>query len=243
MSRSLTDAKGGTLRLAELYVSRQGEGLLTGTDSVFVRISGCNLRCWFCDTPYASWHPEGDQQSIDHIVDEILKKKRHHVVVTGGEPMLHRGIVPLCEQLSAAGLHVTMETAGTVIQPVFCDLMSISPKLTGSGPRPNTTSKKWMLQHESRRWNVEVVGELLSRASDFQLKFVVDEPGELEEVESMIGQIDRNVDDNKVWIMPQSRSDAELDRHEVWLRPWCESRGFRYCDRLHIRWYGNCRGT
>ena len=48
------------MKIAEIYRSIQGEGILTGTESVFIRTSGCNLRCWFCDTPYASWQPEGD---------------------------------------------------------------------------------------------------------------------------------------------------------------------------------------
>ena len=56
------------MRIAEIYRSVQGEGLLTGTESVFIRASGCNLRCWYCDTPYASWSPEGDDLSIEEIL-------------------------------------------------------------------------------------------------------------------------------------------------------------------------------
>src|SRR3954451_1145057 len=56
--------------IAEIYSSLQGEGLLTGTPSVFVRASGCNLRCWFCDTPYTSWQPQGEDWSVEGIVDE-----------------------------------------------------------------------------------------------------------------------------------------------------------------------------
>src|SRR5438105_11215283 len=61
------------LLLAETYSSLQGEGLLTGTPSVFVRASGCNLRCWFCDTPYTSWQPEGEDWSIEGIVAEVQR--------------------------------------------------------------------------------------------------------------------------------------------------------------------------
>ena len=79
----------------------QGEGLLTGVPSVFVRTSGCNLRCWFCDTPYTSWRPEGGDMSIDEIVAQVEEWDCRHVVVTGGEPMLWAELIPLCERLHA----------------------------------------------------------------------------------------------------------------------------------------------
>src|SRR5438477_4091293 len=59
------------LLIAEIFSSLQGEGLLTGTPSVFVRASGCNLRCWFCDTPYTSWQPEGEDWSVEAVVEEV----------------------------------------------------------------------------------------------------------------------------------------------------------------------------
>jgi 7-carboxy-7-deazaguanine synthase len=75
------------MRIAEIYSSRQGEGLLTGTPSVFIRASGCNLRCWFCDTPYASWEPEGEDLSVDEIMRRALDLQR----VTGAGPNGNRG--------------------------------------------------------------------------------------------------------------------------------------------------------
>src|SRR5262252_3596582 len=109
------------MRIAEIYRSVQGEGLLTGTPSVFVRASGCNLRCWFCDTPYTSWQPEGDDWSVEAIVEEVQRlesegrlptivgwdkdaehppaheRNLHHVVITGGEPMLFAELIPLSQ--------------------------------------------------------------------------------------------------------------------------------------------------
>src|SRR5262245_59949869 len=101
-----------SMRIAELYKSIQGEGKLTGTESVFVRVSGCNLRCWFCDTPYTSWAPEGDDLSLDEIARQVAGWQCRHVVVTGGEPMLFSELIPLTRMLSEAGCHLTIETAG-----------------------------------------------------------------------------------------------------------------------------------
>src|SRR5512142_50016 len=122
------------LKIAELFYSIQGEGALIGVPSVFVRTSGCNLRCSWCDTPYTSWHPEGTELSLGQILDEVLAHPARHVVVTGGEPMIAPEIIPLTERLREASLHITIETAGTVFKPVACDLMSISPKLSNSTP-------------------------------------------------------------------------------------------------------------
>src|SRR6478609_11738043 len=120
------------MRIAEIFYSVQGEGTLVGVPSVFVRVSGCNLRCSWCDTPYTSWNPEGDEWTNGAIVTEVAKYPARHVVITGGEPMLFAPVVELSRQLKDRGLHVTFETAGTVYQPVSCDLMSISPKLANS---------------------------------------------------------------------------------------------------------------
>src|SRR3954471_24033812 len=70
-SLALLSSPSPPLLIAEIFSSLQGEGLLTGTPSVFVRASGCNLRCWFCDTPYASWQPEGEDWSVEEIVEEV----------------------------------------------------------------------------------------------------------------------------------------------------------------------------
>src|SRR3954467_9889129 len=120
------------LKIAELFYSIQGEGGLVGVPSVFIRTSGCNLRCSWCDTPYTSWQPEGTDLELDQILDEVAAHPARHVVVTGGEPMIAPDIIPLTARLRERGMHITIETAGTVFMPVSCDLMSISPKLANS---------------------------------------------------------------------------------------------------------------
>ncbi|MHC4178583.1 MAG: 7-carboxy-7-deazaguanine synthase QueE, partial [Planctomycetota bacterium] len=115
------------MRIAEIFRSIQGEGFLTGTESVFVRTSGCNLRCSYCDTPYASWTPEGDDLSADEIVARVDGLDCDHVVLTGGEPMLFAELIPLTAALRGGmptgkrghgtGQHITIETAGTLYLP------------------------------------------------------------------------------------------------------------------------------
>ena len=228
------------MRIAEVYRSIQGEGLLTGTSSVFVRASGCNLRCWFCDTPFASWRPEGQDLSVDEIVAQVEEWDCRHVVITGGEPMLFAELVPLCERLRRSHRHVTIETAGTLYLPVSCNLMSISPKLSGSTPDA-IDFPYWARRHERTRRRVDVVRRLLAENVS-QLKFVVDKPYELEEVEAFLEQLP-TMPHERVLIMPQGVTPEELDRHATWLRSECEIRGYKYCPRKQIEWFGVSRGT
>src|SRR5213075_1338830 len=102
------------MKLAELFYSIQGEGKLAGVPSVFIRASGCNLRCVWCDTPYASWNPEGENASVDDIVRRVNEHGAKHVVLTGGEPMIMPDVIELCAALKAADYHITVETAATV---------------------------------------------------------------------------------------------------------------------------------
>src|ERR1039458_7764798 len=171
------------LKIAELFYSLQGEGALVGVPSVFIRTSGCNLRCAWCDTPYTSWQPEGAELSLDQILDEVRAHPARHVVVTGGEPMIAPDIIPLTERLRALGLHLTIETAGTVFQPVACDLMSISPKLANSTPQG-----PWADRHDRVRAKLQPLLELMARYP-YQLKFVIQKPGDVEEVRGLLASI------------------------------------------------------
>lgn len=230
----------GTLRVAELFTSRQGEGKLTGTETFFVRTSGCNLRCWFCDTPYASWHPRGDTMSIDQIVEAARRSGRQHVVLTGGEPLLPTESTALARALQQAGFHLTIETAGTIDRPVQADLMSISPKFASSAPSAET-QRSWHQRHQQRRLRLDVMRSLMARAEDFQLKFVVDSPADFSELIQIVDGLQTAAD--AVWVMPQGSTVDKLDEAAGWLKPWCQRQGFHFCDRMQIRWFGNRRGT
>src|SRR5688572_16874019 len=188
------------MRIAEIYRSRQGEGFLTGTESVFVRTSGCNLRCWFCDTPYTSWQPEGEDLSVDEIVRQVEKYDCNHVVLTGGEPMLSSELIPLAQRLRNLREHITIETAGTLYLPVECDLMSISPKLANSTPRANR-DERWHRRHERSRHAPDVIRTLVSQY-EHQLKFVVDSPDDCGDVERYLAELPQ-IDRANVMLMPQ----------------------------------------
>ncbi|TWU32579.1 7-carboxy-7-deazaguanine synthase QueE [Novipirellula artificiosorum] len=214
--------------------------MLTGTPSFFIRTSGCNLRCWFCDTPYASWNPEGERRSVESLVQEAAEVGLEHVVFTGGEPLLHPESVDLSVALRASGHHVTIETAGTIDREVECDLLSISPKFRSSAPDA-IKHARWSERHEQRRMPIEVMRRLIERSEDFQLKFVVDCEEDQNELLEVVESLQAAAE--KVWVMPQGMAVHEIDESAAWLRPWTQSRGFHYCDRMHIRWYGNRRGT
>ncbi len=231
--------------VAEIYRSVQGEGFLTGTDSVFVRASGCNLRCWFCDTPYTSWNPEGQDLTIDEILAQCEEWDARHVVLTGGEPMLFAELIPLAEQLSAgrlsgAGRHITIETAGTLYLPVRCDLMSISPKLANSTPSAERDAR-WRRRHERTRHAPDVIRSLVAEYA-YQFKFVVDSPEDTADVLRYLDEFPE-IDRSRAMLMPQGTDAAVLAQHELWLAAFCETHGLVYCPRRHIEWFGLVRGT
>ncbi len=233
-----------TLPISETFTSIQGEGKLTGVPSWFCRISGCNLRCTWCDTPYASWNPESTKRTVDELADEALKSGTQHAVLTGGEPMLFDALVPLSQRLAAQGMHTTIETAGTVTLPgVSCDLMSISPKLSNSTPvdDPRDPDGVWATRHESRRLNADAINELIASTPDRQLKFVVAKPTDLPEIESILKKL-TGFAPADVMLMPEGV--AVPDRDSIrWILDECLSRGWSYCPRLHIALFGDTRGT
>jgi 7-carboxy-7-deazaguanine synthase len=226
------------MKISEIFYSVQGEGTLVGVPSVFVRTSGCNLRCVWCDTPYTSWKPEGREMSAEEILATVGSFPARHVVVTGGEPMLLEAMVPLTDSLRAEGLHITIETAGTVFQPVACDLMSISPKLANSTPHTREDGK-WAQQHDRLRYQPEVLGRLMS-SYDYQLKFVVSSPQDIPEINIMLR--DLNADRSKVVLMPEGTSTQVVQERGRWLAEIAKRELFRLSPRLHVDLWGDERG-
>ena len=224
------------MKISEIFYSIQGEGMLVGVPSVFVRTSGCNLRCTWCDTPYTSWNPEGEELSIDKIVERVQAHGASHAVVTGGEPMIADGIVDLTQALD---MHVTVETAGTVYKPVKCDLMSISPKLANSTPRTRDNGR-WADRHERLRYQPEILRRLIQRYP-YQLKFVITEPDDLQQVNAMLQEIGASRD--RVVLMAEGLDAGILAERGRWLAEIAKQEGFRMTPRMHIDLWGNKRGT
>ena len=227
------------MKIAEIFYSVQGEGVFTGMPSVFVRTSGCNLRCTWCDTPYTSWSPEGAEMSVTDIAADVKRHPCRHVVVTGGEPMIQPAVVELTNALRDAGLHITIETAGTVWTPVACDLMSISPKLANSTPL-DREGGRWAAMHERLRHQPDVLRRLMAEYP-YQLKFVIAAPEDMEEVERLIGEV--NADRSRVVLMPEGIDVETLTERGRWLVEICKERGYRFSPRLHVMLWGNQRGV
>jgi len=229
------------MQVLEIYQSKQGEGILTGQPSVFVRFLGCPLRCRFCDTPYARHNVEdstiGTDLSPEELAGRVLLLDLPHVVLTGGEPMLASDIVEFTKQLKDFDYHITIETSGTVFQPVTCDLISISPKLRNTVPFDEDLDV--IREHDRERSKPDVVQQLILR-HNYQLKFVVDAEEDLPDVEEYLTHL-HGVVPNRVLLMPQATDVETMHQKGKWIDSFCATKGYRYCPRMQLVWYGNTR--
>ncbi len=228
------------MRISEIFYSIQGEGRLSGVPSVFIRTSGCNLRCDWCDTPYTSWNPEGKEMTLVEILHAIESYPLGHVVLTGGEPLLSHEIEELSGKLKAAEAHVTIETAATIFKPVSCDLVSMSPKLSNSTPWQKQNGR-FVAMHDQHRLNFNVMQQFIDRY-DYQLKFVVDREQDFAEIRQILDAL-KNVDTTRILIMAQARNRRQLHQKSRWIVELCKKFGYGYSPRLHIELYGNRRGV
>ncbi|EMA39507.1 7-carboxy-7-deazaguanine synthase QueE [Halobiforma nitratireducens] len=249
-----------SLPINELFYSLQGEGTLAGVPSVFVRTSGCNLRCWFCDSYHTSWEPTHAWMSLDEIVAEVESHDADHVVLTGGEPLLHEESVALLERLDDLGYHTTVETNGTIYRDAPIDLASISPKLESSTPTPDRDPRddppteassgerqpsgamgqdegKWEQRHENARIDLEALSELVE-AYPFQLKFVVTDEDDMPDLRALLEDLrdvsDVPIRDEDVLLMPEGATRERLAETRTRTADLAMEYGFRYTPRLHV---------
>lgn len=235
------------MKISELFYSIQGEGKLVGVPSVFVRTSGCNLRCVWCDTPYASWNPAGQEQSVDQLVEQVLAFPARHIVLTGGEPMMFKELPELIGRLHAAGKHVTIETAGTLWLDLAAvggiDLASVSPKLANSTPWQREGGR-FAQRHEAHRFNREVLHRFAtaSEVHDIQWKFVVTDIRDVAEVQTVLEALPAVRPENVI-LMPEGVANEVLLERSQWLADVCKQYGYRFSPRLHVYLYGNKPGV
>lgn len=232
--------------IAEEFTSIQGEGSLVGTPSRFVRVAGCPLRCAWCDEPGSSWRPRGLLLPVDEVAARAAASGPRHAVLTGGEPFAHAASAPLSAALRAAGLHLTVETAGVALLPgLELDLASVSPKLAHS--RPDGAHRSLLGRHERLRRQPATVAALLEAAPDWQLKFVVRPTAlaaDLDEVEALLRDVGVSAGDRRrVFLVPEGCDPATADAALRIVAPACLERGFRLGPRLHLTLYGDAPGT
>jgi 7-carboxy-7-deazaguanine synthase len=232
------------MRVIEIFHSLQGEGILSGTPSVFVRLAGCPLRCRWCDTKYAWDFSAGDEYGVDDLVEAASKHPCDHVVITGGEPMVEpdlaarEGLAELTRRLRAGRMHVTIETAGGLfIADLACDLMSISPKMANSVP----SEPALVLAHERQRTDPGALAGLIE-AYPCQLKFVVEAADDIDEIHRLLDRLP-HVPSDRVLLMPQARTRSELLARAPAVARLCRETGYRFGHRLHVLLWSDRRGV
>jgi 7-carboxy-7-deazaguanine synthase len=221
----------------EIFYSLQGEGFLAGMPSIFIRLSGCPLRCRWCDTKYAWSEDAGMEKKVEEIISEIDKWRCRYVVITGGEPMLSQQLPQLVCKLKDEDKHITIETSGIAYVPDLpCDLMSISPKLSNSIP----DDEKLKAIHEDFRLDLAVLGELIDHYN-YQLKFTVDDESDIEEIEETLKHLSK-VKPKKVMLMPQASTRNELLQKSQMVAELCKRTGYAFSQRLHVLLWNNQKG-
>ena len=218
------------LTVNEIFHSIQGESTHTGRPCVFVRLTGCDLRCVWCDTPYA-FH-EGRKLDVDEVVAAVEQYRCDLVEITGGEPLLQqRELAPLAATLKRRGYYCEVETNGTIVpQPDLVrdiDQWNVSPKLATSG---NT---------EERRDQKRAM-DALSRLPNAYFKFVVTEPRDVDEVRTLRDKY--GLLNQQIILMPEGTTIGNIERRSPWVSEACVKEGFRFSTRLHILLWGDKRG-
>jgi len=217
------------LKICECFNSLQGEGKYVGKNSIFLRLSGCNLACLFCDSQY---HLKGHIMSTDDIKKEIEKYNSNYLVITGGEPLIQQeGLIELLSILPKK-YFVTIETNATIMpnENLF-DLVnhwSCSPKLASSG---NDIDK---------RINYDVL-KFYNQCYDSIFKFVVSNRKDLKETLFLEDQLQLNKD--KIYLMPEGKTIMELNMRTQSIINMCKENNFHFSPRLHILVWGTKKGV
>jgi 7-carboxy-7-deazaguanine synthase len=240
----------------EIFHTVQGEGISAGCPAVFIRTSRCNLHCVWCDTDH-TWNFEGTpwphekdavpgytkHRKADVTIElspaeaarSILAYGCPRVVITGGEPLLQEKELLETARIMLAEMPdciFEVETNGTRIpSPEFGEIVhqfNVSPKLSNAGMPENLRLVPEALTH-------------FAASPKAWFKFVVATPSDLAEIQTLRSRFD--IPPQRILLMPEGRTAAELDLSAPQLAELCRDLGYRFCDRLHIRLWGDKRGV
>jgi len=214
------------LNVNEIFLSIQGEGPSSGTPSIFIRLSGCNLKCWYCDSKYSNSVNKGKEisfQNIKNKINEIEKKNNFRIVITGGEPLLQKN--NLYEFFKTIRYHnIAIETNATIILPKLLlnnwICFNASPKLSSCGVSKDDFYKP------------EVIKQLNSIEGTI-FKFVISNENDLlEALELYINKF--NISKHKIWLMPLGNTNRGLNRKASTVIELCKKYNFNFSPRLQI---------
>lgn len=231
-------ARPPTLSVSELFTSVQGEGPSLGIPCTFLRLSGCNLRCVWCDTRYAWDFARFDRQevatsmNVTTVAERILEQGQGRLVVTGGEPLLQQAGVEALVQVLPAELGIEVETNGTLAPSralaLRVDQWNVSPKLGNSG------------EPVERRIREEAIRALADTERAW-LKLVAMVPEDLEEADELAGKW--GWPRERIVLMPCADTAEALHAMGPWLVDAAIQRGWRYSTRLQVELWEGRRGV
>lgn len=229
MSLVEPDPAAATLRVAEVFLSLQGEGPSAGTPAHFVRLQGCSVGCVWCDTKYSWDFGAGREVEIGALLDEARAcGEAPLLVVTGGEPLETAALVPLLEEALERWERVEVEASGLVPPPLSRARLfwNVSPKLPRATPRWEET---W---RHAAAWLAE---------PNATFKIVVGDPPDEADALRLIAA--HRVPAGRVMLMPEGFTDSGLRERAVALAEVCKRHGFRLSPRLHVWIWGARRGV
>lgn len=231
--------------IIEIFNSIEGESATMGEPTIFVRLTGCNLRCVFansvCDTAYSSFKPEKGKYCYQDVIDMMNKyPMTPSISITGAEPFLNSDVVSelinICD--GVYDKFIIVETNGSIVidrnllQRI--DLLNISPKLSSSEPTQEKCDKlgikmtEAMKSHAEKRYNKEALWNMIQYARDFRLKYVVGDKSDFEEIEQQIRELmDYDISKRRVGSNTYQERSPIVDEkgQELWydtlfIKPW-----------------------
>jgi organic radical activating enzyme len=203
------------MKVSEIFLSIQGEGVNIGKPVVFLRLAGCNLKCEWCDSKFA-W--QGKEMDIGEVINQIREFNCKNVVITGGEPSLQ--IKEIEKLINIASFNYEIETNGTKLLPNTFNLITVSPK------------KEFI--------DIEILERYIMRG-DAYFKFVVENEDNCAFWIDLINKL--NIPADKVIMMPEGVNDKKIKKIADWLVEICKMNGYRFSPRLQIWLYGKRRGV